>query len=132
MASKRSRRPVDDARLARLVEDYLAYYPGRSVEEIAAATHVPVDFAENFLAGRTREEAARLRGDTAALCVRCGDVPATVGSHCARCAIDVRQQVQTVAREEQQQIDAARERQENERRSFRSLRYGYRGKSGGA
>lgn len=121
----------EHARLAHLVDDYLAYYPGRSPAQIAAATNAPLEFVRRHLKGTTPSVAAREARESAPACARCGGAPAEVGSHCRRCVLEVRHEVRTAAQaaresERTGQHQARSGRQSSKGRGrFRAVRYGY-------
>lgn len=121
----------EHARLAHLVDDYLAYYPGQSPAQIAAATNAPLDFVRRHLAGTIPSVAAREARASAPACARCGGGRAEVGPHCQRCALEVRHEVRAAAEEARDAERSGRRgapaarRPSSGRTPFRAVRYGY-------
>ena len=89
------------ADFARRIDDFLAYHNTRDAGRVVAATGVPRTFVITYLTGHSQDAAIQAGVTAPRACVRCG-APASVGPHCQRCAIEVRQQVHTVAEEAQE------------------------------
>ncbi len=104
------------AAYARRIEDFLRFHDTRDVAQVVVATGVPRGFVLSFMKGQDHAAAIQAGGARPRLCVRCNAV-ATVGAHCQRCAIDVRQQVHTVAAEAQEETPPPRASIATDRRS---------------